>query len=81
MKPDELDKHFGPGVQLKAITLTITDEPVTQGVVEKVLPWITTHKGRIKPPSIRLGQGPHKAADVLPIERLEEINFRQGILQ
>ncbi len=50
VKPDELDRHFGPGVQLKAITLEITDDPVTEGAVEKVLPltffqnWASNHK-------------------------------------
>jgi len=38
--PDDLESHFGAGVRLKAVTLEITDEPVTQGEVEKVLGWI-----------------------------------------
>ena len=37
--PENLAAIFGPGVSLKRITLTITDEPVTKGEVEKVLPW------------------------------------------
>jgi hypothetical protein len=37
--PANLAASFGPGYALKAITLTITDEPVTKGTVEKVLPW------------------------------------------
>ena len=40
VKPDDLATHFGAGVALKSITLEITDEPVTEGVVEKVLGWI-----------------------------------------
>ena len=43
VKPDELATHFGPGVALKSITLEVTDEPVTVGVVEKILPWIKDH--------------------------------------
>jgi hypothetical protein len=76
--PDELAKHFGAGVTLKSITLEITDEPMTEGAVEKVLPWIKTHEGRMRPPSLRLGPGLHNAADVLPIEKIEEIDFRRN---
>ncbi|NFV79474.1 hypothetical protein [Magnetospirillum aberrantis] len=35
--PADLAATFGPGVRLKAITLEITDEPVTEGKVESVL--------------------------------------------
>jgi hypothetical protein len=38
VKPDDLASAFGAGYALKSITLEITDEPVTEGVVEKVLP-------------------------------------------
>jgi hypothetical protein len=38
--PADLAASFGPGVSLKRITLTITDEPVTEGEVEKVLVWL-----------------------------------------
>ncbi|WP_421917139.1 hypothetical protein [Mesorhizobium sp.] len=38
--PDNLSATFGPGVALKGVTLTITDEPVTDSAVEKVLPWL-----------------------------------------
>ncbi len=37
--PDDLESHFGAGVKLKAVTLEITDEPVTNGRVEGVLGW------------------------------------------
>ena len=40
VKPSDLAASFGPGYALKSITLEITDEPVTEGVVEKLLPWI-----------------------------------------
>jgi hypothetical protein len=42
--PANLAATFGPGTALKSITLEITDEPVTEGVVEKVLPWIDTYE-------------------------------------
>lgn len=35
--PADLTASFGPGVELKAVTLEITDEPVTVGYVEAVL--------------------------------------------
>ncbi|MCP4072332.1 MAG: hypothetical protein GY742_11415 [Hyphomicrobiales bacterium] len=37
--PYDLEKHFGTGVKLKAVTLEITGEPVTKGEVEKVTGW------------------------------------------
>ncbi|GJL61949.1 MAG: hypothetical protein NPIRA04_06030 [Nitrospirales bacterium] len=39
---DNLEATFGPGVSLKRITLEITDEPVTEGKIEKVLGWLVT---------------------------------------
>lgn len=38
--PDNLAASFGPGVSLKRITLEITDEKVTGGVIGKILPWL-----------------------------------------
>lgn len=35
--PDDLAASFGPGVSLKAVTLAMTEEPVTEGKVEAVL--------------------------------------------
>lgn len=35
--PADLAASFGPGVRLKAVTLEVTEEPVTVGVVEGVL--------------------------------------------
>ncbi len=36
--PGDLAASFGPGVRLKAVVLEVTDEAVTEGVVEGVLP-------------------------------------------
>lgn len=36
--PDDLAASFGPGVRLKSVTLEVTDEVVTEGVVDEVLP-------------------------------------------
>ena len=38
--PDDLAASFGAGYLLKSITLEITDEKVTEGVVEAVLGWM-----------------------------------------
>lgn len=70
-----LEATFGAGYSLKSITLEITDEPVTQGVVKKVLPWALTHRGRILSPDLRLGPGSHNQSDILPIEDLTRLNF------
>lgn len=48
--PQNLAASFGPGYSLDAITMAITDEPVTEGKVEKVLGWWTQyvdHNGRM----------------------------------
>ena len=37
--PDDLAARFGPGVSLKRITLTLADEPVTEGVIN-TLDWV-----------------------------------------
>ena len=37
--PNDFAATFGEGYSLKSITLEITDEPVTEGEVEKVLGW------------------------------------------
>lgn len=38
--PNDLEASFGPGVRLRRIKITITDEPVTEGRVEEVLGWL-----------------------------------------
>lgn len=38
LKADHMEELFGKGVKLKDITLEITDEPVTLGVVDRYLP-------------------------------------------
>ncbi|NML73859.1 hypothetical protein HHL25_06945 [Rhizobium sp. S-51] len=39
-----LSASFGSGYRLNAITLSITDEPVTEGRLEKVLAWWLQHR-------------------------------------
>ena len=38
--PEDLAASFGPGVRLKSVTLEVTDEAVTEGVVAQYLPWL-----------------------------------------
>jgi hypothetical protein len=44
--PANLAASFGPGYRLDAITMTITDEPVTEGKVEPVLGWLNWPRER-----------------------------------
>lgn len=58
--------------RLAAITLEITQEPVTEGRVERVLGWMAGHKGRLKPTD-------KKYADELTVEEtLYAMDFKQG---
>jgi hypothetical protein len=41
--PEDLAAVFGEGVRLKAVTLEITEEAVTEGRVERVLGWLCGH--------------------------------------
>jgi len=36
----DLERDFGPGVKLKSITLEMTEEAVTRGIVDKYIPWL-----------------------------------------
>lgn len=38
LEEDRMEELFGDGVRLKNITLEITDEPITWGVVDQYLP-------------------------------------------
>lgn len=47
--PANLAASFGPGYALNAITMTITNEPVTEGKMEGVLGWLCQYKaGRLR---------------------------------
>lgn len=41
----DLAKDFGEGVKIKEVTIETTTEPVTWGLVERFLPWLTEEKG------------------------------------
>ncbi len=51
--PGNLMATFGHGYRLNAVTLSITDEPVTEGQVEKVLGWLSWSRERL----LALGSG------------------------
>lgn len=43
--PDNLEASFGPGVNLEAVTLEVTGEPITEGQVAKAIPCVSAGKG------------------------------------
>jgi hypothetical protein len=44
VQPNEFASHFGAGYGLSAITLEVTDEPVTVGKVEGALNWLNVYR-------------------------------------
>lgn len=73
--PSNLSDSFGPGYRLNAITMSITDEPVTEGRVASVLGWLDNVQGRLKPTNKRY-------ADQLDIEEtLYSLDFRRDVPQ
>ncbi len=62
--PNTLSASFGLGYRLNAITLSITDEPVTEGKVETVLGWLTWSREKLlaagngrNPVQLNIGNG------------------------
>jgi hypothetical protein len=45
--PGNLEAIFGPGYRLEMITLTLTNEPVTKGQVEKILGWLRGYPSQL----------------------------------
>jgi hypothetical protein len=46
VKPDDLTASFGSGYSLKSITLEITDELATEGIVEDLAKWLVVLNGK-----------------------------------
>ena len=66
--PKDLETHFGAGVTLKAVTLEITGEPVTQGAVKKVLGWLDSlGNNQLDGQRYRKASAKNKAANELNI--------------
>ncbi len=66
--PNDLGATFGPGYRLDGLTVQVTDDPVTDGVVTQWLPWLTPLN---QPFPLK---GLHKAAD--PIAHLGKHAFK-----
>ncbi len=58
--PDDLAASFGEGIKLKRVTVQLTDDPVTKGII-KELPWLANQQGGL----IRVTKG--KAIEDMPI--------------
>lgn len=71
--PYALTKAFGPGVTLKRITITVTDEDLTVGVGKR-LRWL----GKYPEPSLNPNHGPN---DWSPSASLRHGDFRKGAIQ
>jgi hypothetical protein len=59
--PEDLAAEFGEGVRLKAVTIEVTHDAVTEGEVEGVLGWLGRHPGpgpRLIPPDGRSTRAP-----------------------
>lgn len=54
INPGDLSASFGPGYRLDAVTLSITDEPVTEGKVETLLGWLQDRNVMERPGWLRL---------------------------
>jgi hypothetical protein len=74
VKPDDLAATFGEGVRLKAVTLEITEEPVTEGTAEEVLGWLC----RLKADRLRLNGKSGPVFDNELSNRLGSGEFKAG---
>ncbi|PBC08443.1 hypothetical protein CK230_21230 [Mesorhizobium sp. WSM3859] len=70
--PENLAAAFGPGVSLKVIRLEITDEKVTEGIVERYLPWLEA-VGRSR--STLIPNPPKFLKDASDIQRVNSGDF------
>jgi hypothetical protein len=78
--PDNLEATFGPGVELRAVTLEVTGDPVTDGRVEQVLGWLI-EAGRERANVVPKPDGllkPRTTSELTPEERLGLDYFLSG---
>jgi hypothetical protein len=47
VNPERFSDVFGPGYALKSITIAVTDEPLTQGTVDMLLPWLPNYYDKL----------------------------------
>ena len=76
--PGDLAKSFGPGVKLKALTVQVTDEPLTRGI-ETRLGWLAS-VGRqratlIERPQRKPGEGLPLLRNATPIQLVSPNDF------
>jgi hypothetical protein len=69
--PEALDKAFGAGVKLKRILVQITDDPVTDGIKQR-LPWLED-VGRAR--STFIPNPPRYMGDAAPIQLVSSSDF------
>ncbi len=66
VNPDNLAATFGPGVRLAGATIAVTEEPLTEGRVGGVLPWLATiGDGGLDGTRFRSIDAPNRLADDL----------------
>jgi hypothetical protein len=41
--PTDLARHFGEGVMVSAVTIEITESPITIGILDQLLPWLGSY--------------------------------------
>jgi hypothetical protein len=71
LAPEDLPAVFGPGVKLHSVTLEITQDPVTDGKVNALLPWLSGLKDMLIPV-------PKKSDNAYkPEERVRRMNFKR----
>lgn len=58
--PDDLAASFGEGIKLRRVTVQLTDDPVTKGII-KELPWLANQQGGL----VRVTKG--KVIEDMPI--------------
>lgn len=69
--PEDLETSFGPGVRLGQVSLQMTDDPVTEAIVNR-LEWLGPHAEPRLDPNFRRGIDPG------PAQRLSHGDFRRG---
>lgn len=71
--PDDLAASFGAGYRLKAITVQVTDEPVTVGIAER-LAWLSKYPEPSLNPQ-------HSPTDHSVATKIKHGDFRRGANQ
>jgi len=72
--PDNLAASFGSGIKLRRITVQLTDDPITTGIVKR-LPWLPNQKLGLVPHSINV-----PIADWPFGARIHPMDFAKGTL-